>query len=405
MVGGAEQSTLLLAQELSQRGHHVDVVSTTGRADVGTPELQSRRFEGISGKLFEATPGGSVPLALGGSEQPASLLTRAIHHGSLLRVTRWGRHIEAICRDQGPDILHTNTIVGQSGLVWGAAKRAGVPVLHTLRDYQLLCSRTTLLRSSGKECVDAPVPCQLLRRFQRPLSRNVDLVTAPSRFVLDRHLGEGYFADARAEVVPNAAGSPIEPCPERSGKSLTLIYLGQLDEHKGVGLLMSVLGPVFESGEFPGLTVGFAGDGPLRARVDAFAARYPDRATSWGFVGDKKKASLLEEADALVLPSIWNDNFPRVMLDAFRWGLPVLGARRGGIPEVVKNGKTGLLFEPDEHSLQSILRKVCDNPSLLPPLGRAAHAESSRYGVDVQVERFLELYEELIAGGARPIGP
>lgn len=403
MVGGAEQSTLLLARELSRRGHEVDVVSTTGSRGKGEPTLASRIFDGISGLVYEATPGGTLSLISKDEASPPGLLSKAWHHVSMLRVPRWREHIATLCRDGDYDVFHTNTIVGQSGLIWGAARRAGVRVLHTLRDYQLLCPRTTLLRSSGVECVSAPIPCKILRAAQKPLTGEVDIVTAPSRFVLDRHLNEGHFPNARAEVVANASDPPVTPRPERAGDSLRLVYLGQLDEHKGVALLMEVLEPLFERGELPHLRLALAGDGPMRSKVEAFAARYPARVRYAGFVAGEEKDALLRGADALILPSVWNDNFPRVMLDAFRWALPVLGSRRGGIPEVVEDGHTGYLFEPEAQSLLDVLERVAADPASLLPLGQAAHEESARYGVDAQVDRFLELYEELSSDRSRGV--
>ena len=156
-------------------------------------------------------------------------------------------------------MLHTNTIVGLTPAVWRAARRLGVPVVHTLHDYHLLCARTTLLRSDGRLCDRAPWPCRELWRWKRRATTDVDVVTAPSRYVLDRHLAQGAFPAARTAVVPNApeplAAAPT-PSPRVHGGGL---FLGQLQVHKGVRELLGALAHVFAGPLPPGFAFEIGG--------------------------------------------------------------------------------------------------------------------------------------------------
>jgi glycosyltransferase involved in cell wall biosynthesis len=399
VIGGAEQSSWMLGLRLSARGHHVDAVATTGRRRDARDRLYERELEGLSGRVYEAASHGYLDLLDTGGGSPG-IGRKVAHHAANVRSRRWRRLLDDLFARLRPDVVHTNTIVGMTGVVWDAAHAAGVPVVHTLRDYHLLCPRTTLLRSSGVECVDAPWPCRVYRRFKRGSTAHVDVVTAPSRFVLQRHLDHEQFPHARPEVVPNAGPPRVEPRPHRPpDTTVTGLYLGQLDAHKGVGVLLDTLTEWFEDRSRPELHFRFAGAGPMASEVRSFCGRWPHHAHFDGFVEDYAKNHLLSEVDFLVVPSIWNDNFPRVMIDAFRYGHPVIGARRGGIPEVVEHESNGLLVEPTVGELRNAMRRLVDRPDERERLGARAHEDARKYELEAQVDRFEKIYTEL--AGAR----
>lgn len=395
IIGGAEKFTYLLARMLSDRGHHVDVMASSGRAKSGGG-LSRRRVEGVSGEVFESEPAGIYDLL--DREASPGLAARAVHHALNVRCRRWRRLASAVCAETRPDLLHTNTIVGMTAEVWLAAAAAGVPVIHTLHDYHLLCPRTTLLRSDGSDCLRPPLPCRILARPKLKATRAVDVVTSPTRFVLDRHLRAGGFAASQARVVPNAVESLPGSLPDRSGRdTVTGLYLGQLDSHKGVPLLLEALAATAEAPLGDSLRFVFAGEGPLSDAVAAAAAG--DRRLRYaGFVQGDAKAELLDEADFLVLPSVWNDNFPLVILEAFSHGIPVIGSDRGGIPEVVADGRNGRIVEPLTGEIAAAISGYVSDPALRLEHGKAAAEDARRYTVERQVDLFEEIYAGLLRG-------
>jgi glycosyltransferase involved in cell wall biosynthesis len=395
VVGGAEMSSWLLARELTARGHHVDALASTGYLDQGpADELASRRLEGMGGEILEARSCGRQHLLAREGEPRPGLATRGLHHFSQVHDGRWRRlALQALDRCR-PDVVHTNTIVGLTAAVWEAAHLRGVPVLHTLRDYQLLCPRTTLQRSSGEQCDGGPAPCALLRWLKRRHTDGVCAATAPSRFVLERHVQYGFFGDIRREVVPNACEGEAPPyAPPPAGRAGGL-YLGQLDGHKGVGVLLNALADVLP--RLPD-TFGFdiAGHGPMQAEVEAFCAASAGRVRFHGMVQGEAKQALLRDCGFVTVPSVWHDNFPRTMLDAYMHGRPVIGARRGGIPEVVRDGETGLIIEPDGPALAAAIRRYATDAGLRESHGRAARQAAALYTLDRQVDAFLSLYADL----------
>ena len=376
----------------------MDALATTGYLDEGPRhELAVRRLDGIDGEILEAASGGHQHLLVRDGEPQPGLFTRGRHHFAQIHDSRWRKLVfEALGRAR-PDLVHTNTIVGLSAAVWEAAHLSGIPVLHTLRDYHLLCPRTTLQRSSGDQCEGGPLPCQALRWLKRRHTDGVGLATAPSRFVLDRHAAYGFFGDIRREVVPNACEGEPPAYREPPPGQVRGLYLGQLDYHKGVGVLLEALAQVLPVTP-PSFGFDLAGHGPLQYQVEAFCAHWEGRVRFHGMVQGDQKRALLRDCAFVAVPSVWHDNFPRTMLDAYMHGRPVIGARRGGIPEVVRDGETGVIIEPEPRALASALARYAGDQQLRHEHGRAARRLADRFTLAHQVDRFCELYSDLVEG-------
>lgn len=397
VIGGAEISSFLLTQQLARRGWQVDALATSGRRD-GPAGLETRPLGESGGLVYEAASGGFYDLYRDGGPAPApGILVRGLHHFAAVHSPRWLRLVRQALDRIAPDLLHTNTIVGMTPVVWRAARERGIPVVHTLRDYHLLCPRTTLLRSSGDECTNMPLPCAVLKRLKLARTGDLQVVTAPSRFVLQRHLDAGAFPGARPEVVPNACEELPADVPARTAADAPRgLYLGQLDDHKGVGLLMDALEQLFADPACAALEYDFAGAGPRADDVAAFCARHAPRARFHGVVRGVAKTDLLRAAAWVTVPSVWNDNFPRTMLDAFSWHLPVIGCRRGGIPEVVRDGRDGLIIEPLADALAGAVRRYVHEPELRLAHGRSAGVRAADYTLDKQVDGFEAIYRTLL---------
>jgi glycosyltransferase involved in cell wall biosynthesis len=111
--------------------------------------------------------------------------------------------------------------------------------------------------------------------------------------------------------------------------------------------------------------------------------RYGD-ADDIKFLGFIKPADFFAQVDVAIVPSLWNDTLPSVVFESLGYGVPVVGSRRGGIPEMVLDGVNGLVFEPDDPaSLVSAIVKLRDDPALLSSLRSACRPSSAKF-YDVQ---------------------
>ncbi len=397
VIGGAELSSHLLGQTLRELGHHVDAVATTGRKG-SSSRISTRLTADGRGTIFEAPAHGLYDLfGPDGPPPPPGILKRGLHHLAAVHSPRWLGICRKVLDQSRPDIVHTNTLVGMTPAIWQAAEEKGIPVLHTLRDYHLLCPRTTLLRSDGTECSHPPLPCRILATMKLRRTRSVAGVTAPSRWVLNRHLEAGGFRGAEVHVVPNACENIPAVIPDRSGRHRVKgLFLGQLSAHKGVALLLDVLGTLLAESTCPALDFDFAGTGPLVQDILALAAVYPERIRYLGVIAGPAKQKILANADFIAVPSVWNDNFPRTMLDACSWGLPVIGSRRGGIPEVIRDGREGIIIEPCPQELASAMISYVDNPQLRLTHGRAARLHAMDFTLEGQAQIFVDIYASLL---------
>jgi glycosyltransferase involved in cell wall biosynthesis len=106
----------------------------------------------------------------------------------------------------------------------------------------------------------------------------------------------------------------------------------------------------------------------------------------------------MSRALALVLPSIWYENFPRTLVEAFGAGLPVIASRLGAMAELVEPGVTGLLFEPgDARELGELLRWAAAHPALMARMGANARARfEAHYTPDINYTRLVEIYRSAI---------
>ena len=106
----------------------------------------------------------------------------------------------------------------------------------------------------------------------------------------------------------------------------------------------------------------------------------------------------MQSARALVLPSIWYENFPRTLVEAFGAGLPVIASRIGSLAELVEDGKTGLLFEPgDANDLCRTMRWAHEHPIEMAAMGRRARARyESHYTPDINYGQLRAIYRDAI---------
>jgi glycosyltransferase involved in cell wall biosynthesis len=370
--GGAERYVSDLAAGLRDRGHEPHVLSAFPPRE---------------------TPAGVETDVLHATDWRTSRTRRLRNHlGDVLSLP--GPALRRAVAGARPDLVHTNNLPGISSAVWEVAREAGVPVVHTLHDYHLLCPRTTLVRPDGTPCRPHPLLCGLRTSRLRRFAGAVSHVVAGSEHLLRVH--RGFFPRATESVV-RLPLAPLEGAapPPPVGPPRTLGYIGGLAPTKGVRLLVEAAPELARQGA----TLRVAGDGPLRPEVEAAATR--GDLVYDGFLDGARKLDFLGACDVGLVPSLWDEPSgpPYVVCEWLAAGRPVLATRRGGLAEAIELLGGVLPLEPTAEGIVSAVAALGDDTRW-----RAAVAAVPRPAEDA-VGRWLDEYERLyraVAGAPAP---
>jgi glycosyltransferase involved in cell wall biosynthesis len=311
-----------------------------------------------------------------------------------------------VIRKHRPDVAHFhNTFPLISPASYYAARRNGVPVVQTLHNFRLLCPAATFFRQGHvcEECLGSsslwPAIAHGCYRDSRPASaavasmlvlhraagtwqRMVDLYIAPSDFVRQKFVDNGFSAD-RIVVKPNV----VLPDPgPGEGSGNYALFVGRLSEEKGVRTLAAAWQKLAD------IPLLVAGDGPLSQ------IRWPAGVTPLGPQPRKDVLRLMQFARVLIFPSVWYEGQPMTILESFACGLPVIGSELGSIRELIDHHRTGLLFRPDQpEDLASKVRWAFEHPEQLTAMRVAARREfEEKYTAGRNYKMLIDIYDRAI---------
>lgn len=303
----------------------------------------------------------------------------------------------AAVRAAAPDLVCTFNLPGLGTGVWEACRRLGVPVVHALNDYYLLCPRVTLLRPDGDLCRPHPALCGLRTRRLARWAPAVAQVVGVSEYLIERH--HGLFPDERMHLIRNpadtAAGKPASP----PGASLrTLGYLGNLDRIKGVDLLLDALPDLASLG----CRLRVAGRGRLEGAVAAAAA-----SPALDFVGSvsgEGKEAFLDSCDLGLVPSVWPEpgGPPFTLLEWLGRGRPVLASRRGGLAEALRDLRGPIPIEPTASAIVSEVARLRDGTAWRDAVARVDPVEAGG-GEDAWVSAHVAVYRSALRERGVPV--
>lgn len=339
--------------------------------------------------------------------------------------TVWSREsaqkIAALTSSFGADIVHFhNTFPLLSPSVFGAARRAGASVVASAHNYRLICPSAVLFRDGGActACVGravawpgiqhacyrgshaqtAVVTSMLaLHRIRRTWSRDVDLFLTPSEATRAQLQRGGISADQIIAKPNFLMEDPLDGRSPKDRQSSEFLFVGRLTVEKGIPTLLEA----WKRGAPGHLTI--AGDGPLRQEVDQ-AASETATITALGAIEREDVFDRMRTASALIVPSIWEEPFGLIAIEAFACGLPVIAARAGALPEIVSEGQTGLLTKPaDADDLVRALHQAVSDPEVFRAMGAAARQTFERqYTAEANYSSLMAAYEraqQVRAGG------
>ena len=381
VVGGAERSVQALAEAQVQRGL-TPIVATLSPSWHAQQEL-------VNGVEVHYLPLQNCYWPFTTKPRPRALkpLWHALDAFNPLMATS----IRRLIKSRRPALVHTHNLTGFSASVWQVARDARVPVVHTLRDYSLLCPAATMFYG-GQNCGAQHFSCRLCSMPRMRLSNRINAVTSVSRFTLERHLAAGAFARVGTrEVVPNfvARASIERTARAEAGRPLTFGYMGQIVPVKGVDRLIDAF-PRRRAGECELLIAGEGDEDYVRSLRDMAKDKQVR------FLGRKTSEEFYPLLDMLVVPSLWHEPFARVVIEAYSYGVPVAASNRGGQPEAVEHNVTGFLFDPDRpEALRSLLTALVRDGAPA-ELARNVRARAERFSAANICSRYEAVYRSTV---------
>lgn len=321
------------------------------------------------------------------------------------------RNLRRLLTTSRPDLCHAHNIYHHiSPSILGLLKANGVPTVLTLHDLKVACPAYNMLTHDGicercrggrlhnvvlHRCIKGSTTLSsvvfleaLIHRLIGTYRRHVDLFLVPSLFYMAKLIDWG-MPERLFRHVPNFVdGGSFEP---RFTAGNSILYFGRLATEKGLYTLIRAAADA-------GCKLELAGTGPELDSLRRLASQIGADVRFLGYLRGNKLHDAIRSARAVVLPSEWYENAPMSVLEAYALGKPVLGAEIGGIPELIRDGDSGLLFPSgDSAALADALRRICDmSDADVAGMGRSArHWIDTDFTASAYVDRVLGVYREL----------
>jgi len=311
-----------------------------------------------------------------------------------------------------PDIIHIQNIHAHiTPSVILEAKKRDLPVVWTLHDYKLVCPNShylidktgeiceacgrksyyqAIFKRCKKDSIFASVAASLEAYVHRimNLREKVDFFLAPSAFLRRKMIEQGFLHD-RVKHVPYVLPNNI--FKEGYCNKNYLLFLGRIEPIKGIFPLLNACKQI------PEVNLVIAG------RVSESLAYklhklLPSNAKFVGMLHRDKLKRFLFDSTAVVVPSVWYENQPFSILEAFAASKPVIASDLGGMPELVKNSSGGLLVPPgDVQALAKAMKWMTTHARIAQEMGHSAYKYVCReHSTQKHYERLMQIYENVM---------
>lgn len=313
-----------------------------------------------------------------------------------------------------PDIAHFHNVYPLiSPQAYIICHKYKIPIVQTIHNYRFMCPKSILFRNGEvcELCVEKKFfyPSIIHKCYQDSViasgamassiyyfkKRNafdyIDLFLFPSHFTRDYYIQHLGLPTARTEIVPYYIESGITI---KNGVKILqekyFLFVGRLAEEKGIMPLLKLFATL------PQYNLVVIGDGPLRNQVSQYK-KYRNIIIK-GFLQREKIFDYIQNALCVIIPSLWYEVLPMVLLESFSKGTPVIVPKLGSFPYLVKDVKTGLFFNPfDFNDIKRKIEKIYDSSNLVIEMRRNVIKEySDKYTKETHLKNLLNSYSKVI---------
>ena len=397
-VGGAEVYFQDVARILRNNGHQVKIYTTDYDAE-GSRDVYPRDENVIFGETVDYLKGG--------------FLSRLKNIPEVIYSTKNKNQFANLLKEFQPDIVHVFAIyVTITPSILDACREAGVPAVMSCNDYKHICPNYRLFHH-GKICEDCKggkfykavvnncckhsVAVSLISAiesythdFKNIWKKNIHTFLFESRFMMNKT--EEFWGKDAANL--EFLGKPFNATHYKSSSSDGgyILFLGRLSDEKGVDILLRAMKQV------PQATLKIVGSGTHRTFLEHLAKT--ENITNIEFLGSRygeELDELFNNCRFVVVPSLWHENFPYVMMESFARGKAVVGSDKGGIPEYIIPGETGFTFPShDSTKLAEIINHLWSDPAKAIAMGmKAKELADIQFNDEAFYQRLSTIYQKV----------
>lgn len=328
------------------------------------------------------------------------------------------RKMEQLILDEKPDIVHIHLMWGQiSPSIFPVLKKYNIPVIFTVHDYRLVCPAYSFKNGGGEVC-EACAGKHFYRCFTHKCtkgSRFLSFFMAAEMYFRNRFFNPSKCIDGflyvsdfarkkceqympvlknKANIVLHNFSVSIAPYGRCVVGEKYFLFLGRLSEEKGIVTLMNAMK------KNPDCQLKIVGAGPLDNELNSYKIEHHlDNVEFLGFKSGQELVELKRNAYFVIVPSEWYENNPMAIIESYAEGVPAIGARIGGIPEIIEEGKTGYIFSPkNEIELAELIKQAANltDEQYLEMSNNAIQFAHDDMSKESYYKRLLPFYQQII---------
>ena len=347
-VGGAEVSVQTMAEGFAAAGNQVYVLTLGYEESV-------RKMNGVIIVTIKTKNLYHIEKA-GGQNFIKKMIWHLLDSANVF----YRQKLRAILDRIKPDVVNTNNIQGFSPYLWKVVKSRNIKLVHTLRDYYMLCHATTMYTKCG-DCQQLCTACKLTWSIKKKYFKLPDAYVGISKFILDQHAEFNIGLNVPTRVIANGI-SPLDgppPAIKAPANEVVLGFIGKVNEQKGVDFLFSELAKIATHTPFRLVVAGKASPDFQAMLTEKYQGSF-----DFTFMGKVDPKSFYAGIDLVIVPSAWNEPFGRVPIEAVAAYTPVCLAYKAGLKELYNEAQMWR-FDMEENSLSVLLKPILDDPTVI----------------------------------------
>jgi len=390
--GGAESYFFSLNNLLEQNGHEIIPFSMKDKKN-----LYSKYEEYFINNVNYTNMG---------------LKTKIINTVKIIYSFEAAKKIKNIIRDTSPVLAHLHIFQHQmSPSIIFSIRKAKIPIVNTVHDLKVICPNYKMLNSNGiceeckgqkyfnclvNSCTKGSKLYSAINMFEAYLHKYlksysyVDKFICPSEFYRRKFIEFGVL-ESKLEYIPNFVDvKQFHPCYESQDY---FVYVGRLSEEKGIKTLIRSMKDVKSSKLY------IIGTGPIEGELKNQVNNLNLKNVEFlGFKTGNELENAIKNSKFTIIPSEWYENCPMSVIEAMAYGKAVIGSDLGGIPELIEDGITGLIFKAgDNEELAKKINYMLDNYKVCKEMGVKGRARAeSVYDKGIHYEKVNEVYKTLL---------